>query len=112
MALFFSAATCAGAFGGLLARGIMEMDGLAGRAGWSWIFIIEGIATFGVAVSAYFLMADYPDTAKFLTPREREEVSRRLSEDRNTLADEYDIKYLYHALLDWKIWVHMFITIG
>jgi hypothetical protein len=45
MAIFFSAATAAGAFGGLLARGIMEMRGVAGLAGWNWIFIIEGIIT-------------------------------------------------------------------
>jgi hypothetical protein len=45
MAIFFSAATAAGAFGGLLARGIMEMKGVGGRDAWSWIFIIEGIAT-------------------------------------------------------------------
>jgi MFS family permease len=48
MAIFFSAATAAGAFGGLLARGIVEMDGLGGRAGWAWIFIIEGLITFVV----------------------------------------------------------------
>lgn len=46
MAIFFSAATAAGAFGGLLARGIVEMKGVAGLGAWQWIFIIEGIATF------------------------------------------------------------------
>ena len=45
MAIFFSAATAAGAFGGLLARGITEMDGLAHIRGWAWIFIIEGLVT-------------------------------------------------------------------
>jgi hypothetical protein len=37
---------------------------------------------------------------------------RRLTQDRSSLADEYDTKYMFHALKDWKIWVHMFITIG
>lgn len=46
MAIFFSAATAAGAFGGLLAFGIMKMRGVAGLGGWAWIFILEGIATF------------------------------------------------------------------
>lgn len=41
MAIFFSAATAAGAFGGLLAYGIMQMDGKGNLAGWSWIFILE-----------------------------------------------------------------------
>jgi MFS family permease len=48
MAIFFSAATAAGAFGGLLARGITEMDGLGGLDGWAWIFILEGLITFAV----------------------------------------------------------------
>ncbi|KIW43317.1 uncharacterized protein PV06_04429 [Exophiala oligosperma] len=57
-------------------------------------------------------MNDYPATAKFLTSAEREEVTRRLEHDRSSLADEFDMKYFWHAVKDWKIWVHMFITIG
>ncbi|KAL2825350.1 major facilitator superfamily domain-containing protein [Aspergillus cavernicola] len=112
MAIFFSAATAAGAFGGLLARGIVEMDGVGGKAGWAWIFIIEGLVTFTVAVVAFWVMNDYPDTAKFLTQEEKNEVSRRLEEDRSSLADEYNMKFFWDAVKDWKIWVHMFITVG
>ncbi|RVX69314.1 hypothetical protein B0A52_06908 [Exophiala mesophila] len=112
MALFFSAATAAGAFGGLLARGINEMSGIGGKSGWAWIFILEGLFTFFIAIVAFFVMYDYPSTATFLTPAEREEVTRRLEEDRGSLADEFDLKYFWHAVKDWKIWVHMFITIG
>lgn len=42
-ALFFSAASIAGAFSGLLAYGIAHMDGVGGLEGWRWIFILEGI---------------------------------------------------------------------
>ncbi|KAF8660605.1 hypothetical protein AX16_001584 [Volvariella volvacea WC 439] len=112
MALFFSAATLAGAFGGLLARGIAEMDGLGGRQGWAWIFILEGIATFIVALFAKAVINDAPQTARFLTEEEKVEVVRRLKEDRTSLADEYHIKYFFDAIKDWKIYVHMLITIG
>ncbi|GAB1313755.1 High-affinity nicotinic acid transporter [Madurella fahalii] len=112
MAIFFSAATAAGAFGGLLARGIMDMGGVGGLSGWQWIFILEGLLTFAVALIAYMVMQDYPATAKFLTPAERDEVQARLKLDRSSLADEFDVKYFWAALKDWKIWVHMFITIG
>jgi len=57
-------------------------------------------------------MHDYPSTAKFLTAEEKVEVAHRLTQDRSSLADEYNTKYMFHALQDWKIWVHMFITIG
>lgn len=112
MALFFSAATAAGAFGGLLARGIGAMSGVGGRPGWSWIFILEGILTMIVAFFAYWAINDYPKTAKFLTAQEKVEVERRLKKDRSSLADEFDFRYFWDALKDWKIYVHMFITIG
>lgn len=65
-----------------------------------------------VAIIAYFVMQDYPSTAKFLNEYERTEVTRRLVHDRSSLADEFDMKFFWHAMKDWKIWVHMFITIG
>jgi MFS family permease len=62
MALFFSAATLAGAFGGILARGIAEMNGVGGLAAWSWIFILEGLLSIVVSFSAYWFINDYPAT--------------------------------------------------
>ena len=56
MAIFFSAATAAGAFGGLLARGIVEMDGIGGKSGWAWIFILEGIVTLIIGKSTAILL--------------------------------------------------------
>lgn len=44
-ALFFSAASIAGAFSGLLAFAIAKMDGIGNLEGWRWIFILEGIVT-------------------------------------------------------------------
>ena len=62
MAIFFSAATLAGAFGGLLARAISNMNGVGGKPGWAWIFILEGLVTIVVAFFAKFLINDSPET--------------------------------------------------
>lgn len=109
MALFFSAATLAGAFGGILARGIAEMRGVGGLAAWSWIFVLEGLASIVVSVAAYFLIPSYPrSNPSFLTHAESTEVQRRLLADDN--KDVTTIKtrtYLRQALTDWKIWMHM-----
>lgn len=55
MAIFFSAATAAGAFGGLLARGILEMRGVGNLSGWQWIFILEGLLTLVVGKLASYI---------------------------------------------------------
>lgn len=44
VALFFSAASLAGAFGGVLAWGIAHMDGVGNYEGWRWSMF--GFATY------------------------------------------------------------------
>jgi MFS family permease len=55
-AIFFSAAALAGSFGGLLAAAIVQMDGIGGKPGWAWIFILEGLATILVASASFFMV--------------------------------------------------------
>ncbi|KXN82652.1 hypothetical protein AN958_02329 [Leucoagaricus sp. SymC.cos] len=112
IAIFFSAATLAGAFGGLLARGISQMDGIGGRPGWSWIFIIEGLVTVVVAIIARSTITDDPDSARFLSEEEKTEVKGRLKRDTNDLANEYAFKYVLDALKDWKIWTNSLSLVG
>lgn len=116
MATFFSAATLAGAFGGILARGIAEMDGLAGLSAWSWIFILEGLLSIIVSFSAFWIIRDYPQhSPKFLNTAEREEVIRRLHQDSGESFEDskgFQCDFIWEALSDWKIWVHMVIFLA
>lgn len=112
MALFFSAATLAGAFGGILARGIAEMNGVGGKSAWAWIFILEGLLSIIVSFTAYWAISDYPATAKFLTKDEREEVERRLAVDHGNLSNAFAYKYVLQAIKDWKIYIHMLICMA
>lgn len=40
---FYLIGSCASAFAGILAYGLMQMQGIRGYSGWRWIFIMEGI---------------------------------------------------------------------
>jgi hypothetical protein len=122
-ALFFSAASIAGAFSGLLAFGIAKMDGIAGLEGWRWIFILEGIVTVVVAIFAFWALYDFPETASFLTEEERAFVVFRLkyqgqqqtaghSQARVAQTDEFKWKYVWDAFKDWQIWVNIFVYWG
>ncbi|KAK7698164.1 hypothetical protein SLS64_012839 [Diaporthe eres] len=125
-ALFFSAASVAGAFSGLLAFGISKMDGVGNLEGWRWIFILEGIATVIAAFAAFFLLHDFPETAKFLTEEERAFVVFRLKYQGQSAkldgangraaqvaeADEFQWKYVREAFMDWQIWVNIFVYWG
>ncbi|KLO13815.1 MFS general substrate transporter [Schizopora paradoxa] len=86
IALFFSAASLSGAFSGLLAAAIENMDGLRGRPGWAWIFILEGVFSCLVGLLGFFLVPSTPQDLKFLTPSQRNIISRRLLLDRPTTS--------------------------
>ncbi|GKU05194.1 tartrate transporter [Fusarium langsethiae] len=122
-ALFFSAASIAGAFSGLLAFGIAKMDGVGGLEGWRWIFILEGIVTVIVAIIAFWALYDFPETAGFLTEEERAFVVFRLkyqgqqkgadqSQSRVAQSDEFKWAYVWDAFKDWQIWVNIFVYWG
>ncbi|KAF5004179.1 hypothetical protein FDECE_9317 [Fusarium decemcellulare] len=118
MAVFYSAASMAGAFSGLLAYALQKMDGIGGLAGWRWIFIIEGLATVVVGATCFWLLPDSPETASFLKPEERRFLCARLRNDAGTKTGHVDLKDKFHwptiraAFTDWKIWAAVIIYWG
>ncbi|CAD0084620.1 unnamed protein product [Aureobasidium vineae] len=51
LALFYCASALSGACSGLLAFAISKMDGLGGRPGWAWIFLLEYVFPMAEVVS-------------------------------------------------------------
>lgn len=113
-AIFFSAAAVAGSFGGLLAFAIEKMEGIGGRHGWSWIFIIEGLVTVCFALASFFMVKDFPDNATFLSDRNLARVKYRLAMDKQSSAkyEAFDYKYLKAAVTDYKMYLGMLIYMG
>ncbi|OQU98762.1 hypothetical protein CLAIMM_04495 isoform 3 [Cladophialophora immunda] len=110
MAVFYAAASLSGAFSGLLAFAIEKMDGIAGLAGWKWIFILEGLAPIAISFTLYFLLPDKPETARFLTKEEREFIVNRIAlhtgsgQGRVTNVDKMSWPYIKAGFADWRIW--------
>ncbi|KIW53739.1 hypothetical protein PV05_09285 [Exophiala xenobiotica] len=108
IAVFYTATILAGAFGGLLAGGIIDgMEGVGGVRGWKWLFIIEGLGTVVVGVAAFLLLPDYPTNTKWLSEQER-----RLATTRLVIREDLDKKMHYKkaillSLKDWKLWLFM-----
>jgi MFS family permease len=107
ISLFFGFAALAGSFGGILAYGIGHMAGVVWENGWRWIFILEGIATVVVAVAAYWFIYNYPETAEFLSDKERSFIRNRLASDSDATHDErFTWNNVAKALRDPKSWLY------
>lgn len=90
------------------------MNGLGGRPGWAWIFILEGIVTVLFGFASFWAVHDFPDEATFLNEVDRARVVRRLKMDKQSSAEheEFKMKYVYMALKDYKMWLGMVIYMG
>ncbi|KAI8334654.1 major facilitator superfamily domain-containing protein [Chlamydoabsidia padenii] len=112
IAIFFSCATVAGAFGGALSYGIMQMDGIQNMAGWQWIFTIEAIPTILISIATYFILPDLPHRAKFINKRERAIVIHRLTVDAGPSTEtHFSWKQFWSVFTDWKVYMHIIIYI-
>ncbi|KAJ7592019.1 major facilitator superfamily domain-containing protein [Mycena floridula] len=87
IAVFFSAASISGAFGGLLAYGILNIKNTS-KHPWAWIFIIEGLFTVLFGVASFWLLPRSPTTAYFLKQDEKEYIVSKLKEDQSISRDE------------------------
>lgn len=60
MAIFYGANTAAGAFGGVIAYGVGNLDGVGGWRAWKWLFLIEGVITIFAGLVCFVLLPQFP----------------------------------------------------
>ncbi|KAL4067942.1 major facilitator superfamily domain-containing protein [Scleroderma citrinum] len=78
IATFFASASLSGAFSGLFAAAITQMDGVGGKPGWAWIFILEGLFTLLFGIISFFGLPRSPVDIQFLVNEERSYVIQKL----------------------------------
>ncbi|KAF2651163.1 MFS general substrate transporter [Lophiostoma macrostomum CBS 122681] len=113
IAILYSGVALANMFGGLIAAGVLSDLNMAhGIAGWRWLFIIEGVATCGIAIIAVFFMPDFPNTTRWLNREEQVYAEWRLAQDMVGERDDRNsvtpMQALKMAFSDYKLYLFMF----
>ncbi|KAK6430645.1 hypothetical protein LTR95_013196 [Oleoguttula sp. CCFEE 5521] len=102
LSLYIVMAPLAGAFGGLLASGILKLENVGSLHSWRMIFVIEGIITCGLAIIGFFTLTDRPATAKWLTQEERDLAIARVKSERvgtTEVLDKIDTAKMLKGIL-------------
>jgi sugar phosphate permease len=91
------------------------MDGIGGRPGWAWIFLLEGIVTVIIGAACFFVMPDTPAlSGRWLTAEEMhyfaiqnmiKDGGRATSEK----ADKFKWSYLIDLVTDYKVYLQAWI---
>ncbi|THG98855.1 hypothetical protein EW145_g7359 [Phellinidium pouzarii] len=126
LAWFWGVQSIASAISGLMASGLLQLQGVAGLFGWKWLFLIDGIITVVVAVLTWFYLPvnasrtggglrgfkpwfDERQVHIAVTRVVRDDPAKRMYEYGTSLSivTWTDVK---DSVLDLGLWGHMFIT--
>ncbi|KAJ1905404.1 hypothetical protein LPJ81_001950 [Coemansia sp. IMI 209127] len=108
LALFFSSGTFAGIWAGPLAERLQKING--SLMGYQYIFIIEACVTVVIAIIMAIVWQNYPETASFLTEKERESALKMLAHDKALSPKaNYSPRQVFKALSDWTVWAYAII---
>jgi MFS family permease len=109
---FYCASALSGAFSGLLAAAIAEMDGVGGYEGWRWIFILEGLVTIVLGAGCFFFLIDTPAlSTRWLEPDEIKylELSMLIKQGGSYQEETgFNWRDLRMVLTNWRVYVQAY----
>lgn len=110
VALFYCTAALAGMFSGYLQAGAYKnLDGVSGKEGWRWLFIVCGIISLPIAFLGYWFIPDFPETTRafYITKEEAEKQCARLKEEgQKPLGhNPWNRTKLLKVVKQWQFWV-------
>ena len=69
--------------GSLISQPILKLDGLAGLAGWQWLFVLQAIPTVALGALFYALLPEGPATAPWLSDGDRAWLVTQLEREKS-----------------------------
>ena len=87
---------------------LLGMDGVAGLAGWKWLFVIEGLPVALLGIAMLWILTDRLEDARWLTEEEKAAVRARILGERR----EREIRHLLPALKDSRVLLLALIQFG
>ncbi|TFK43382.1 MFS general substrate transporter [Crucibulum laeve] len=104
-AIFTSSGLVGTLFSGILQAAVYKhLNGTAGRSGWRWLFIMDGIITLPVALYGYFIFPGLPREKKafYLTVEEHALASERLEGTVQVVQEPFTWKIARRILSRWR----------
>jgi MFS transporter, ACS family, tartrate transporter len=80
--IFMASASVSSIIGPLVSGYLLKMEGIAGFAGWQWLFLIESVAAVVVGAFCLRMLIERPADAPWLAPTERQWLDAALASER------------------------------
>ncbi|KAI1269218.1 putative pantothenate transporter [Xylariaceae sp. FL1019] len=114
---FYICGNLSGIIGGVLAFAFDLASGAGGLSGWQWLFLAEAVATILVGIAIWFLLPDFPQTASWLSDKEKAFIQARLPANSPRAAEQdFRVSEIWASLKDQRLWlftlIWAFFTVG
>jgi ACS family tartrate transporter-like MFS transporter len=109
--MFMAAIPMSSVLGSPVSGYLLGMDGVAGLAGWQWLYIIEAIPALLLAVAVLTYLTDRPAEATWLAADERSWLVGTLANERAHRERSHDLSVL-QALLNPRVLALAFVYFG
>ncbi|WP_243788213.1 MFS transporter [Saccharopolyspora gloriosae] len=87
VAIFLGGSAGAYVVTGPVSGALLELDGLAGLAGWKWMFLSQGVLSVLIGIGAAFFLVSRIGDAKWLTAEEKAALREAVAADDAQRAD-------------------------
>jgi len=101
---FMTAVVVAGIVGGPVSGALLKLDGVAGLAGWQWLFVVEGLPAVVLGVLVLKVLPEQPSDARWLTTEEQQALTARLADEAAQLTGPADVHTIRGAMTSGRVW--------
>ncbi|OBT43997.1 hypothetical protein VE00_05695 [Pseudogymnoascus sp. WSF 3629] len=81
--IIYAVGSAAGMFSGYIQIAVYKnLNGTLGKAGWQWLFIMDGVISIPIAIAGFWLLPDYPHNTRafYLNDKDRAMAQKRMAD--------------------------------
>ena len=103
VALFATAGPLSGVLGGPLSGAILSFHHGGSLAGWQWLFLLEGVPAILLGIVVFFVLADGPADAPWLSPEERSLLTQALEREQPATSSQHPEEPWWSVFFDLRV---------
>jgi ACS family pantothenate transporter-like MFS transporter len=105
--VFHASAAAAGMFSGYLQAAVYTgLDGTLGKAGWQWLFVMDGLISLPICLAGYFLIPDLPENSRafYLNEEDKGLAQKRMDDIGRAPRKKLGWSILRRVFTRWHVW--------
>ncbi|KAG0645286.1 MFS transporter [Hyphodiscus hymeniophilus] len=105
--IFHASSAAAGMFSGYLQAAVYTgLNGTLGKAGWQWLFVMDGVISAPICLAGFFLIPDLPENSRafYLNEDDKELARQRMRDVGRAPRKKLGWSILRRVFTRWHVW--------